>query len=286
MSTEVPANAASPDEPFESQLDAITIKLQSFEGPLDLLVHLIKKHQINVYDIPIALITKQYLEYLNLLQELNLDLASEFLVMAATLIHIKSRMLLPRPETAAGDPAEEEDPRDALVRRLLEHQTFKAAAEVLHDRETLRSAQWARPDSRLEAIAGDDYEPEIEVDLFSLLSAFKLVLERVRERPPIAIPGEQISVETRIEQLLERLSETEACGFDDLFQDAATRPDVIVTFLAMLEMIRLKLIRVYQAGAGGPIRLYKRARPVDAPHPIRDPEDEYKAHHAPHTETK
>src|SRR5262245_6100466 len=222
------------EEPFESQLDAITIKLQSFEGPLDLLVHLIKKHQINVYDIPIALITKQYLEYLNLMQELNLDLASEFLVMAATLIHIKSRMLLPRPETAAGDQTDEEDPRDALVRRLLEHQTFKAAAEVLHDRETLRSAQWQRPDSRIEAIAGDDYEPEIEVDLFSLLSAFKLVLERVRERPPIPIPGEQISVEARIEQLLERLSETQACGFEELFGDDATRPDLIVTFLALL----------------------------------------------------
>ena len=286
MGAEIPANPASADEPFESQLDAITIKLQSFEGPLDLLVHLIKKHQINVYDIPIALITKQYLEYLNLLQELNLDLASEFLVMAATLIHIKSRMLLPRPETAAGDPTEEEDPRDALVRRLLEHQTFKAAAEVLHDRETLRSAQWQRPDARIEAIAGDDYEPEIEVDLFSLLSAFRLVLERVRERPPVPIPGEQISVEARIEQLLERLSETEACGFDDLFDDVASRPDLIVTFIAMLEMIRLKLIRVYQAGAGGPIRLYKRARPVDSPHPILDPEDQYKAHHAPHAETK
>lgn len=285
MSTEIPRNT-SPEEPFESQLDAITIKLQSFEGPLDLLVHLIRKHQVNVYDIPISLITKQYLEYLSLLQELNLDLASEFLVMAATLIHIKSRMLLPRPETAAGDPADEEDPRDALVRRLLEHQTFKAAAEVLHDRETLRSAQWQRPDSRIEAIAGDDYEPEIEVDLFSLLSAFKLVLERVRERPPIPIPGEQISVEARIDQLLTKLSETDACGFDDLFEDAATRADLIVTFLAMLEMIRLKLIRVYQAGSGGPIRLYKRARPSDAPHPIRDPEDEYKAHHAPHPETK
>lgn len=286
MSGDIPANAAPPDEPFESQLDAITIKLQSFEGPLDLLVHLIKKHEINVYDIPIALITKQYLEYLNLLQELNLDLASEFLVMAATLIHIKSRMLLPRPETAAGDLTDEEDPRDALVRRLLEHQTFKAAAEVLHDRETLRSAQWQRPDSRIEAIAGNDYEPEIEVDLFSLLSAFKLVLERARERPPMPIPGEQISVETRIEQLLAKLSETEACGFDDLFEDVATRPDLIVTFIAMLEMIRLKLIRVYQAGAGGPIRLYRRARPVDAPHPILDPEDQYNAHRAPHTETK
>jgi segregation and condensation protein A len=215
------------------------------------------------------------------MQELNLDVASEFLVMAATLIHIKSKMLLPRPETAAGDPVDEEDPRDALVRRLLEHQKFKAAAEMLHDKETLRSAQWARPDSRIEEIAGDDYEPEIEVDLFSLLSAFKQVLERARERPPIPIPGEEISIETRIEQLLERLSETEACGFEDLFEDQATRADMIVTFLAMLEMIRLKLIRVFQQGGMGAIRVYKRARPSDAPHPIHDPEDEYKAHHPP-----
>ena len=138
------------EEVFESQLESIQIKLQSFEGPLDLLVHLIKKHRMNVYDIQISVITKQYLEYLNIMQELNLDLASEFLVMAATLIHIKSKMLLPRPETAAGDPGEEEDPRDMLVRRLLEHQKFKAAAELLHDKETLRNAQWARPDSRLD----------------------------------------------------------------------------------------------------------------------------------------
>ncbi len=172
---------------------------------------------MNVYDIQISVITKQYLDYLNLMQELNLDVASEFLVMAATLIHIKSKLLLPRPETAAGDPGDEEDPRDALVRRLLEHQKFKAAAELLHDKETLRSAQWARPDSRIEEIAGEDYEPEIEVDLFSLLTAFKQVLERARERPPVALPPELISIETRIEQLLERLSETEACGFEDLF---------------------------------------------------------------------
>ena len=166
---DTPEGGAAAEEPFESKLEPIKITLQSFEGPLDLLVHLIKKHQINVYDIPISLVTKQYLEYLNLLQELNLDLASEFLVMAATLIHIKSKMLLPRPETAAGDPADEEDPRDALVRRLLEHQKFKAAAEMLHEKETLRSAQWGRPDARIEELAGDDYEPEIEVDLFSLI---------------------------------------------------------------------------------------------------------------------
>jgi segregation and condensation protein A len=275
---ETPPSTPEPaEEIFESQLESIKIKLQSFEGPLDLLVHLIKKNKMNVYDIQIAVVTKQYLEYLNLMQELNLDLASEFLVMAATLIHIKSKMLLPRPETAAGDPVDEEDPRDALVRRLLEHQHFKAAAEMLHDKETLRNAQWARPDSRIEEIAGDDYEPEIEVDLFSLLSAFKQVLERARVRPPVVLPAEEISIESRIEQLLERLSETEACGFEDLFD--GDRGDMIVTFLAMLEMIRLKLIRVFQQGGIGAIRVYKRARPTDAPHPIHDPEDEYKAHH-------
>jgi segregation and condensation protein A len=274
-----PSSRTHPDEAFESQLEDIRIKLQSFEGPLDLLVHLIKKNQVNVYDIPIALITEQYLAYLGLMQELNLDLASEFLVMAATLIHIKSRMLLPRPDPAQADDPGAEDPRDALVRRLLEHQQFKAAAELLHDRETVRSAQWARPDSRVAQLAGDDYEPELEVDLFSLLSAFRSVLERARERPPVPLPPEQISIELRIDQMLERLSETEACGFQDLFEDVATRGDMIVTFLALLEMIRLKLIRVFQAGTAGPIRIYKRARPKDAPHPIHDPEDEYKAHH-------
>jgi segregation and condensation protein A len=273
-------SAADPgaSAPFESQLEDIKIKLQSFEGPLDLLVHLIKKHQVNVYDIPIALVTEQYLQYLDLMQELNLDVASEFLVMAATLIHIKSRMLLPRPDPTLLDEGEE-DPRDRLVQRLLEHEKYKAAAGLLHDRETLRSAQWARPDSRIEALVGDDYEPELEVDLFGLLAAFRLVLDRARERPPMPLPPEQVSIETRIDQLLERLSETDACGFEDLFQDTATRGDMIVTFLALLEMIRLKLIRVFQSGHVGAIRIYKRARPKDAPHPIHDPEDEYKAHH-------
>jgi segregation and condensation protein A len=275
-----PADAADAVE-FESQLEDIRIRVQSFEGPLDLLVHLIRKNKVNVYDIPIALITEQYLAYLDLMQELNLDVASEFLVMSATLIHIKSRMLLPRPDPTLLDE-EAGDPRDELVQRLLEHQKFKAAAELLHERETLRSAQWTRPDSRIEALVGDDYEPELEVDLFGLLSAFRLVLERARERPPLPLPPEQISIETRIEQLLERLSETEAIGFDDLFSDAANRADLIVTFLALLEMIRLKLVRVFQAGQMGAIRIYKRARPKDAPHPIHDPEDEYKAHHPKH----
>src|SRR6058998_3961398 len=143
---------------FESAVDAFPVKLENFEGPLDLLLHLIKKSEVDVHDIPIALITQQYLDAIQLLTELNLDVAGEFLVMAATLIHIKSKMLLPRPETAAGVAGEEEDPRDALVRRLLEHQKFKAAAGLLHEREQLRSAQWARPDGRVAEIAGADYE--------------------------------------------------------------------------------------------------------------------------------
>jgi segregation and condensation protein A len=258
---------------FESSPDAYKVKLDSFEGPLDLLIHLIRKNEVNVYDIPIALITEQYLGFITLMQELNLDVAGEFLVMAATLIHIKSRTLLPRPDPSQDDMGLEEDPREALVRRLLEHQKYKAAAELLHERETVRSAQFMRPDASVAEAAGDEYEPELEIDLFSLLAAFKGVLERANRRPHMVLPPEQISIEKRIHQLLDRLSETEACGFEDLFADGdGSRPFMIVTFLALLEMIRLKLIRVFQSGGFGPIRVYKRARPADAPHPIGDPE--------------
>src|SRR5947209_20110216 len=137
---------------FESAPDAFPVRLENFEGPLDLLLHLIKKNELNIHDIPIALITQQYLAAIELMQELNLDIAGDYLVIAATLIHIKSKMLLPRPETAAGVEGDEEDPRDALVRRLLEHQKFKAAAGLLHEREEMRSAQWARPDEAVEHI--------------------------------------------------------------------------------------------------------------------------------------
>jgi segregation and condensation protein A len=261
------------EQEFESILEAYPVRVANFEGPLDLLLHLIKQNEVNIYDIPIALITKQYLEYIDLMQEMNLDVAGEFLVMAATLIHVKSRMLLPRPDPSQEDP--DEDPREALVRRLLEHQKFKAAAELLHERETLRSAQWTRPDGPIAEIAGEAPEPEIEVDLFSLFAAFRAVVERSRQRPKVYLPGEQIPIEDRIEQLMAKLSETEACGFEDLFADVQTRAGLIVTFLALLEMIRLKLVRVFQSGAMSPIRVYKRARPADAPKPLLDPEERH-----------
>jgi segregation and condensation protein A len=242
-------------EEFESSLDSYSVKLDRFEGPLDLLIHLIKRNEVNIYDIPIAFIAAQYLDYLALLDELDLDVAGEFLVMAATLIHIKSRMLLPRPDPSQEDA--EEDPREALIRRLVEHQRYRQAAERLHEREALREAQWQRPDGRVAQVAGEEFEPEMEVDLFSLVSAFKSVLERAKHRPKVDLPAEQIPIEKRIDQLLARLSETEACGFEDLFDDVSSKGDLIVTFLALLEMIRLKLVRVFQAGSFGPIRIYK-----------------------------
>ncbi|MES1256718.1 MAG: segregation/condensation protein A [Acidobacteriota bacterium] len=265
-------NAMEHRHDFEPNADAFAVKLERFEGPLDLLLHLIKKHELNIHDIPIALITNQYLEAITLMRELDLDTAGDYLVMAATLIHIKSKMLLPRPETAQLVEGDEEDPRDALVRRLLEHQKFKAAAELLHEREQVRSAQWQLPEERIAELAGDEFERELEVDLFSLLTAFQAVVQRAKQRPKVMLPPEQMPLEVRIDQLLARLSETEACGFDELFADAHDRGGLIVTFLALLEMIRLKLIRVFQAGSFGAIRVYKRARPTDAPHPIGDPE--------------
>ncbi len=252
---------------FESVLEDYPVRLENFEGPLDLLLHLITKHEIDVYDIPILLITRQYLDYLDLMTELDLDVAGEFLVMAATLIHIKARTLVPRIEDEAEQDGEIEDPRDALVRRLLEHQKYKTAAELLHEREAVRSAQWRVPETRLGDFAGQPFERELEVDLFGLLQAFQSVLKRARGRPEFQIPGDEVSIETRSRQLMERLAVSGACGFEDLFDEAGSRGELITTFLALLEMIRLKLIRVFQSDAFARMRVYRRDRPEDAASP-------------------
>jgi segregation and condensation protein A len=257
--TDAAVAGAGPDAPpgFESILPDYPVRLTNFEGPLDLLIHLIKKNEVDVYDIPIALISQQYLEYLDLMREINLDVAGEFLVMAATLIHIKSRMLVPRVEAGAEADAEEEDPREALVQRLLDHQRFKAAAEMLHECETVRSAQWTRPDERVGEIAGAPFERELEVDLFSLLQAFQAVLTRARNRQAsIPLPADVVSVETRMQEMLARLGDGGPCGFEELFEDVSSRQEIIVTFLATLELIRTRLIRVLQARVCGPIRVY------------------------------
>ncbi len=259
------AGAEMPPD-FESILPGYPVRLTNFEGPLDLLIHLIRKNEVDIYDIPIALISQQYLEYLDLMREINLDVAGEFLVMAATLIHIKSRMLVPRVEAGLESDEAEEDPREALVQRLLEHQRFKAAAEMLHECETVRSAQWTRPDQRVEAIAGAPFERELEVDLFSLLQAFQAVLTRARNRQTsIPLPAEVVSVETRMQEMLSRLGDGGACGFEELFEDVRSRQEIIVTFLATLELIRTRLIRVLQARVCGPIRVYLSEPAAEAP---------------------
>ncbi len=255
---------------FESVLEDYPVKLDNFEGPLDLLLHLIRKHEVDIYDIPIVLITRQYLDYLDLMKELDLDIAGEFLVMAATLIHIKARTLVPRLEPEVEEEGDAEDPRDALVRRLIEHQKYKAAAELLHEKETVRSAQWGLPDERLSDLAGEPFERELEVDLFGLLQAFQSVLKRARERPGVPLPREEISIEARTRELVAKLAKVDSCGFEDLFDDDRSRGELITTFLAVLEMIRLKLIRVYQPDNFGPIRVHRRDRPEDAPRPLGD----------------
>lgn len=253
---------------FESVLEHYPVKLKNFEGPLDLLLHLISKHEVDIYDIPIVLITKQYLEYLDVMKELDLDLAGEFLLMAATLIHIKARTLVPRIEEEIEEDGVLEDPREALVRRLIEHQRYKAAAELLHERETVRSAQWGLPDERLGDLAGEPFERELEVDLFGLLQAFQAVLQRARERPAFRLPSAEVSIETRTRQLMRRLADLGACSFEDLFDEDRSRGALVTTFLALLEMIRLKMIRVFQSASFGPIRVYRRDRSDDAPKPL------------------
>ena len=252
---------------FESVLEDYPVRLDNYEGPLDLLLHLIRKNEIDIYDIPIVLVTQQYIEYIELMKELDLDVAGEFLVMAATLIQIKARTLVPRPETGEEEAEEAEDPREALVRRLIEHQRFKAAAELLHERQTVRSAQWGVADERLADLAGEPFERELEADLFGLLQAFQSVLRRARARPGVPLPAAEVSIETRTRQLMERLGRVKACGFEELFAEDGSRAELITTFLAVLEMIRLKLVRVFQSGSCGPIRVYRREAPEDAPKP-------------------
>jgi segregation and condensation protein A len=218
------------------------IKIPVFEGPFDLLLHLIRENKIDIYDIPIALITSQYLEYLEMMKELNLEIAGDFLVLAATLIQIKSRMLLPPDEEA---PAEEqEDPRTELVQRLLEYQRYKEAAVELKSKEDV----WIRIFHREPLSESEEDKKELylfDVNLFDLLDAFKKLLDKA---PPevISITKETLTVKDRMSMIMEMIEGQEAVRFDDLFRDGITRIQLIVTFVALLELIRLGLIRAYQ----------------------------------------
>jgi segregation and condensation protein A len=242
------------------------VRLPVFDGPMELLLHLIRKNEVDIYDIPIAEITRQYLETLDVMEELNIDLASEFLVMAATLIHIKSKMLLPPPHEDGTTDEAFEDPRNELVKRLLEYQRYKEAAQQLHQQEELRAALWIRPDEAIHGLAGTNGHDEapveglIEVDLFDLFSAFRGVLERIRQRADLVYETETISIEEMIERVKARLAPGSHLYFADLFETATHRAAVIVTFLAILELTRLREIRIFQQALFGPIHVERRLR--------------------------
>ena len=229
------------DSQSEGRLD-LTFRLEGFEGPLDLLLHLIQKNELDIFNIPIALVTEQYLEYLQLIKVLNLDVAGEYLLMASTLLHIKSKMLLPR---SSEEEEGEEDPRAELVRRLLEYQRYKRAALELEQRPLLDRDVFVRL-MPAEPEEGPE-EERIEVNLLELLEAFRKVLERVKPEGVHEVILEPISVEDKIEEILMFLErENRSVAFHRLFPEQASRRVVIVTLLAILELVKMKRIRIFQ----------------------------------------
>ncbi len=243
--------------------DVYQVKLEAFTGPMDLLLHLIRKHQINIYDIPIALIAQQYLEYLSLMKTLNLSLAGEFLVMAATLLHIKSRMLLPKEEKAETEDEEGLDPRTELIRQLVEYERFKEAAGTLVARERIWRESFGRDPLPLPVESVNEEEVATEdLQLFDLLSAFQEVLDRAPTDQFVELSREAWTVQDRIQVILERLEGESTVPFDGLFEQHWSRPLVIVTFLALLELVRMNLVRLFQGEWFGPIQVTRRFVPA------------------------
>jgi segregation and condensation protein A len=220
------------------------VKLEIFEGPLDLLLYLIKRDEIDIYDISLERITRQYLEYIQAFQELNIDLAGEFVVMAANLIYMKSRSLLPSDQQPPDEDADEHDPRWELIRQLIEYKKFKDAAAKLQQRELEQERIFAREGS---APAPAGMLQLGEVGIFQLINAFQNVLKRVEARQDVQeIFGERFSVSEKIELILQRTRNGAALRFSDLFGAIASRVEVVVTFLALLELIRLRQVRALQ----------------------------------------
>lgn len=242
---------------------AYQIKLEVFEGPFDLLFHLLDKNEVDIYDIPIAKITEQYMEYIATIQKLDLEVASEFLVMAATLLAIKSKMLLPKPPKISDDIEElDVDPRDELVERLLEYKAFKQIAEYLKDREQVQERVYTRPNEEEMYLDFFSEENPLEgIGLFDLLDALKEVLERVVDDVEITgeVTRDEISIRDKIREVLGRLVfQPNGIRFKDLFRTQVTRVEVVVTFLALLELIKLGKVMVHQSKAFGDIMIYEK----------------------------
>lgn len=242
----------------ESNGEAYRVKLESFEGPLDLLLHLVRINEVEISDIPIVEITRQYNDYLELMHELSLEVAGEYLVMAATLMHIKSRMLLP-PDPDAGEDEGADDPRAELAQQLLDYQKFKQAAESLQAMESRRSLIWTREDVPQE-FAGEEL---LAVDMFDLLQAFQKLLGRLGDEARREMQRENVSVAEKISWLTDLLEQRSSLNLMQLLEDLPTRLDRIATFLALLEMLRLRLVVAFQRKLFDEIRVARREDPEE-----------------------
>ena len=246
------------------------VHIENFEGPLDLLLHLIKKSEINIYDIPIHLIAKQYLTYIEAMESLNLTVAGEFLVMASTLLQIKSKMLLP-PDEVVVDEEDGPDPREELVRRLLEYKRFKEAARQLDEHEQLWREVYSRGQSQAAALEPDESLLD-NVSLFELVDVLQGILDRNPGKRFMEILPDNLTVRERMNAILEMLEEQESVNFVDLFEPACHRLVIIVTFLALLELMRLRTARVFQPEHFGPILVTRAFSLVPDPAELDDAE--------------
>lgn len=250
------------------------LKLDIFEGPLDLLLYLIKKDQVNIYDIPIAKVTEQYLQYLELMKLLDLDVVGEFLVMAATLIQIKSKMLLP-PDPNEVKEEEELDPREELVKRLLEYQKFKEIAQELRKKEGLRQDVFTRiADSSKEKEFIKDDEVYFEASLFDLISAFSKALKDVPREVFYEVIRDEFTVEAKIHDILHGLLVAQQINLSNLFQIAKNKMEIVATFLAILELIRLKEIVIFQKHLFGDIEIFRNKENI-TPYAKRTPKTDH-----------
>jgi segregation and condensation protein A len=248
--------APLPEEPTTAEGPAWSLQLPQFEGPLDLLLHLCQKHELNILEIPIGFVTEKYLEYLDLIKLTQLDLAAEYLVMAATLTHIKSKMLLPAPPPGQEDDdaglEDELDPREALIRRLLEYQKYKYAGEQLAARGVAGRDVFTRG-MPVEEASRSGLPPLAEVPLYSLVDAFQRVLDRSKVKLSHDIVADRISLSDRIGELADLLRPRGRAAFDEIFEGLATKFDLVITFLALLEMTRLRMTRLFQSEPLGPL---------------------------------
>jgi len=223
-----------------------------FDGPMDLLVHLVKKNEVDIYDIPVALITNQYMEYLNVMKALNIDVVGNFLVLAATLAHIKSRMLLPTPE---GED-EEEDPRMEIVRPLEEYLQLKGAADDLAGRDKLDWDVFTRESGEMDDFPDEAAQGFVNVSLFELIDAFQQIIKRVSAEPFMNITADSISVKSRLSEIVDLMENQDSVSFEELFAGQGTKGEIIVTFLAILEMAKNQIVRIMQHVESGVIRIF------------------------------